>query len=71
MARHPHPFVLDVRPLRHLPGRFTFSVSRVGETKVFSPRTSPNFEEARQAGKAALEAAVAEWERGAPGRQSA
>jgi hypothetical protein len=69
MARHPHPFVLDVRLLRHLPGRFTYSVGRVGETMVYSLQTYPNFEEARRAGKVALEAAVVEWERDPSERQ--
>ena len=71
MARRPHPFVLDVRPFRHLPSRFTYSVGRVGEMKAVSLHTYASFEEVRRAGKAALEAAVAEWERGVSDRQSA
>jgi hypothetical protein len=71
MARHPHPFVLDVRPFRHLPGRFTYSVGRAGEMKAVSLHTYASFEEARRAGKTALDAAVAQWERDASERQSA
>jgi hypothetical protein len=68
MARRPHPFTLDVRRFRHLPGRFTYSDGRVGGMKVPSLHTYETFEEACRAGKAALEAAVAEWERSAPDR---
>ena len=71
MARRPHPFTLDVRRLRHLPDRFTYSVGRVGGMKVLSLHTYETFEEARRAGKAALEAAATEWERSTPDRQSA
>ena len=66
-----HPFVLDVRPLRHLPGRFTYSVGCNGETRVSFLHTYPSFEEAWRAGKAALKAVTAKWERGALDQQSA
>lgn len=71
MLCHSHPFVLDVRPLRHLPGRFTYSVGRDGETRVFSLHTYSNLEEARRAGEAALRAWTANWERCALNQHSA
>ena len=61
MSPHSHPFVLDVRPFRHLPGRFTYSVGFVGEKKESSLHTYASFEEARLAGKAALEAMITAW----------
>ena len=56
-----HPFALDIRPFRPMPGRFTYSIGRPGEPKAHSAHTFATFEEARVAGKAALEAAVAKW----------
>ena len=58
-----HPYVLDIRPFRHGPDRFTYWVSRPREPKAHSPHTYSTFEEARVAGKAALEAAIAKWRR--------
>lgn len=62
MAPHSHPFVLNVRPFRHLPGRFTYSVGCAGEKKESSLHTYASFEEARRAGEAALEAMITAWE---------
>ena len=70
MARCSHPFVIDIRPLRHMRGRFAYWVGRPGETKVYSLQTYATFEEARRAGKAALEAAVAEWSCCEPGSRA-
>ena len=58
-----HPFVLDIKRFRHRPDRFTYSIGQSGEPRVHSPHTYSTFEEARVAGKAALEAAVAKWRR--------
>ena len=63
MAWRPHPFVLDVRPVRHMPGRFVYSVGRMRGPKHHSLHTYATFEEARLAGKAALDATVEEWKR--------
>jgi hypothetical protein len=71
MAHHPHPFGLDVRPVRHMPGRFTYAVHRRGELKHYSLHTYASFEEARRAGKAALDATIAEWKRRQPIEQPA
>jgi hypothetical protein len=60
-----HPFVLDIRPVRHMPGRFTYGVNRKekGTVRHYSLHTYATFDEARLAGKAALDATVAEWKR--------
>ena len=63
MAHRAHPFVLDVRPVRHVPGRFVYSVGQMGETKAHSLHTYATFEEARRAGQAELQARIAAWER--------
>ncbi|WP_162560539.1 hypothetical protein [Methylobacterium durans] len=54
-----------------MPDRFTYAVSRPGEMKAYSLHTYATFEAARQAGKAALDATIAEWRRRQRGRQLA
>jgi hypothetical protein len=44
-------------------GRFTYSVHERTKIKSYSPHTHATFEEVRQAGKAALDATLAEWRR--------
>ena len=63
MAHRVHPFVLDVRPVRHMPGRFVYSVGRMGGPKHHSLHTYATFEEARRAGQTELKVLIAAWER--------
>jgi len=63
MARCSHPFVLDIRPFRRMPGHFIYSVGRIGEEKRYSRRTYASFEEARRAARAEMDELIAAWER--------
>ena len=62
MAQRPHPFVVDVKPAPHMPGRFTYAVGRVGKPKSYSSRTFATFNEARLAAQAELNELIAAWE---------
>lgn len=57
----PHPFVLDVRPVRYLAGRFAYSITEAGKPRVHSLHTFSSFDEPRMAGKAALDQMIAQW----------
>ena len=56
-----HPFVLDVRPVPYLAGRFSFSIKQAGKPKVDSLHTFSSFDEARVAGKTALDQMIVQW----------
>lgn len=56
-----HPFVLDVRPVRYLAGRFAYSIRQPGKPKVHSHHTFGSFDEARVAGKAVLDQMIVQW----------
>ncbi len=57
----PHPFVLDVRPVRYLAGRFTYSIKQAGKIRVHSLHTFGSFDEARMAGKVSLDQMIVQW----------
>lgn len=69
MASSAHPFVLDIRPFRLTPGRFIYSIGRIGSMKRCSADTYATFEEARQAAQADLNERIAAWMRAAEPRQ--
>ena len=66
MTQRPHPFVIDIKPARHMPGRYTYSVGRAGKPKSYSVRTFATFNEARLAAQAELNEMIAAWERDNP-----
>ncbi|GJD97761.1 hypothetical protein [Methylobacterium iners] len=56
-----YPFALAVRPARHLPERFNYSIGQPGKLKVHALHTFSSFDEAREVGKAALDQMIAQW----------
>ncbi|GEP05632.1 hypothetical protein MOX02_36700 [Methylobacterium oxalidis] len=63
MAQRPHPFVIDIKPAWHTPGRYTYSVGRIGKPKSYSAQTFATFSEARLAAQAELNELITAWER--------
>ena len=58
-----HPFTLDIQMPRRLQGRFQWSVRRRGLIVRAATVTYETFEEARVAGKDALDQTVTLWRR--------
>jgi|tagenome__1003787_1003787.scaffolds.fasta_scaffold14097040_1 hypothetical protein len=58
-----HPFSITIRANRHPRGTFSWTIRQLGEMKRQSLTTYATFEEARLAGKAALDETIAAWRR--------
>ncbi len=57
-----HPFCLHLKPCRSGgEGHFVWEINQRGRSKRRSPHSYPTFEVARQAGKATLDALIADW----------
>jgi len=56
-----HPFCLHLKPCRGSEGHFVWEINQRGNPKRHSPQSYPTFDATRRAGKATLDALIADW----------